>query len=152
MIRHGFFRFEHNNQILMFKPVTPHEGAIAKKFAFYVEGDEVLTNKILAAVKRKKVEKAAIYYKAKSIFSMIECNAIKPIASAKERQDLFSRFEKKYKEAPLFKVHDRSETKHHPYFMVELMNVNVPFARGIGRNIQEAKADSLRMLWQQESL
>lgn len=144
------FKYENNGIVIVFTPCPIKNGEI-QKYSFSVEGDMLLTEKILSSVKNKKIIEKYTGQCAKALFEIIRIGEFIAITSNEEINNLFEKFNKKFEEYPYFMIEDLSK-RNMPLFSAKFVN-EVPLSKtGQGRTKQEARADALKNLFENVSI
>ncbi len=145
------FTYEESGVTITFKVVPLQGNQTTKKYAFAVDGDEALTEKLLLSVKNKEVTLGSIPYCAKALFEIIKNNIFSVLISDEEYRLLYEKFLKEFNGMPAFDVKDIS-VKNNPRFSAKILNNGVPPTNtGEGRTKQEAKGRALETLFETAS-
>jgi hypothetical protein len=136
-------KYEMSGKTIVFTTSAWHPNDDEEMYDFSVEGDTELTQKLLNAVKKKRVEYESIFYCATALFEIIRKKAFTPLASRTETTALFEKFQKAYGANAIFDI-DNLSSPNFPRFIAELFLRNESVSIGEGRSKQQAKTDALK--------
>lgn len=126
--------FKQNGNAITFVPVPLKTGETQQKYTFIVEGDEELTQKLLALATRRKVYARSFPYMAEELFKLIDNGKFEEVITGPEIQKLTEGFQKRFSQNPRFEFSDLSK-KGKPLFEARLVNTCLP-------NVGEQQAET----------
>ena len=138
-------KFEEKGIVIVFLPITTNR-AKEQRYTFIVKDDDVLTKKLHNSFKRVDVIERYISTRARAIFELINSPDIIPFPSEEELNVLVETFREKFGYTPVFKFKDISKDKTES-LSSHIINFNLVFEDGIGRNKLESKVNTLENLF-----